>query len=64
MNKKQLVYYGLGCVSATIVFLTAVSGIAGLLVGALPEGVVTGLNILVGVLLVFFGVRLLVRKKD
>jgi len=62
MDKKQIFHYGAGCVSATVVFLTAVSGIAGLLLGALPDGVVMWMNILVGVLLIFFGVRLLFRK--
>lgn len=64
MDNKQLFIYGLGCVSATIVFLTAISGIASLLLDVLPEQVVTGLNLLVGILLIFFGVRLLIRKND
>ncbi|NCB50494.1 MAG: lysine transporter LysE [Clostridia bacterium] len=64
MAKNQLFYYGLGCVSATIIFLTAVSGIASLLLDAMPEGVVTWLNIIVGILLILFGVRMLLRKSD
>lgn len=62
LNKPQLTLFGTGCVLSTLVFLTAVD-VAGLVAGAfLPNIAVQILNIVVGCALIFFGVRLLLKK--
>lgn len=58
----QLFLFALGCVLATLLFLTFVAAMGGLLITRLPETVLIGLNIAVGLLLMFFGLRLLLRK--
>ncbi|HOO28343.1 MAG TPA: LysE family transporter [Lachnospiraceae bacterium] len=62
MNKPQLFYYGLGCVFATILFLTAVSGAGCLAHSFLSEKLMMCLHIIVGSLLIVFGLKLLTKK--
>lgn len=61
-NNKQLGLFALGCVLATIMFLTAVSILANLFSDFLPETAIQYLNIFVGVMLILFGIRLLLEK--
>ena len=63
LNKRQLVVFGAGCVLATLSFMTAVV-ILGLAVNAfLPEIIIKILNIGVGIVLGYFGIRLLLKKE-
>lgn len=57
-DRGQLSFFALGCVLATVVFLTAVAAIGGLLGGVLPNLVIVVLNAAVGLMLIYFGVRL------
>lgn len=58
----RLALFSIGCISATIVFLSGVA-IAGTYTGALlPVNVIRWLNALVGLALVVFGLRMIVRK--
>lgn len=62
-SKKQLFFFAAGCVTATVVFMSAVALLGSLLSGFLPQVVVKVLNVAVGVVLIIFGVRLLCKKE-
>lgn len=62
-DKTQLVLFAVGCVMATLIFLTAVAWFGSVLSGFLPQIAVQILNITVGVLLIVFGIKLLRKKK-
>ncbi len=62
-DRGQLSLFAAGCVLATVVFLTAVAFIGSLVGGFLPGDVMKALNALVGVVLMYFGVRLVVIRK-
>ena len=63
LSRSQLVLFGAGCVLSTLSFLTAVD-ILGLAFGTfLPELVIKVLNIVVGFVLIYFGIRLLLKKR-
>lgn len=61
-RKKQLVLFGLGCVLSTVFFLTVVAFCGSLLKGFLPQLYIQVLNAIVGIILIYFGIRLLVKK--
>lgn len=61
-NRKQLIFFAVGCVMATIVFLTAIAISGSILSDFLPQVIVKCLNVAVGVILIFFGIRLLCKK--
>ncbi len=62
LSNKQLVQFGVGCVLSTISFLTVVA-IVGNSVGAfIPTSIVSILNVVVGVIVCFFGVKMLYKK--
>ena len=58
-DRNQLFYFAVGCILATIVFLTIVAFLGSILIGFLPQVIVQILNLLVGIFLIFFGLRLL-----
>lgn len=60
--RGQLALFGAGCVLSTLVSLAAVAALGSLLTGFLPEIVMTVLNILVGAVLIGYGIRLLTKK--
>lgn len=62
LDKSRLASYGLGCLSATAVFLPAVAGLGCLAGSFLPAGITMALSGLVGLLLIVFGVRLALKK--
>ncbi len=61
--RRQLFFFAIGCVSSTALFLTAVAAAGGALSGRIPEAATQVLNIAVGAALVFFGIRLSVRRE-
>lgn len=63
-NRKQLFFFGLGCVLSTLIFLTAVALAGSLVGGVLPIPVLKALNVGVGFLLMFFGVRPILNKTE
>lgn len=67
-NKGQLTFFAAGCVIATIVFLSGVAFLGSVVRGFLPPIVIQLLNIAVGFVLIFFGLKLLAKedkiKKD
>lgn len=62
MGRRQLLGFGLGCILSTVVFLTAVAGLGTLAGTLLPPVVIAWLNGVVGVALIIFGIRLLLKK--
>ncbi|HQE66739.1 MAG TPA: LysE family transporter [Bacillota bacterium] len=61
-NKKQLFFFASGCVMSTVIFLTVVSFLGSILSGFLPQIIVQFLNAAVGIILIFFGIRLLIKR--
>lgn len=62
MSKSNMLPFGAGCVLSTLLFLTAIA-ILGSTVGIFLTSVVMfWLNIVIGCLLIFFGLRLLIKK--
>jgi len=63
-DRAQLAVFAVGCVLATAVFLSAIAGLGSFFAGRVPEAAVTALNVAVGAALIFFGVRLMVKKEQ
>lgn len=61
-NRKQLFLFAIGCVLATIIFLTAIAILGSILSSFLPQIIVKFLNVAVGIVLIYFGIRLLCKK--
>lgn len=61
-NKKQLILFGTGCALSTLIFLSLIAFLGTVFSGFLPENIIKILNIIVGVFLVIFGIRLLLKK--
>jgi threonine/homoserine/homoserine lactone efflux protein len=62
LNKKQLILFGLGCVLSTLFFLALVSLCGSALSGFLPQSIIKILNVIVGSVLICFGIRLLFKN--
>ena len=63
LKKKELVIFSIGLVSATLFFLTLIAVLGTILSGFIPESVSNILNIIVGLLIIFFGIKMLVKKE-
>lgn len=61
-NKIQLCYFGLGCVLSTVSFLTFVALLGTVISGFLSPTVMQILNICVGCIIIYFGVRLIFKR--
>ena len=61
-SKRELLLFSIGLVSSTLLFLTMVAFLGMILSSFLPSIVTKILNILVGLLIIFFGVKLLLKK--
>ena len=53
-----------GLVSATLIFLSMVTILGTILSQFIPDNISNILNVLVGILIIFFGVKMLVKKED
>ena len=64
LTKKQLIIFCMGLVSSTLLFLTSVS-IIGTIVGQfLPELITNILNVIVGLMIIYFGYQLYFKEKN
>ena len=63
LNKLQLFYFGSGCILSTLSFLSVIALLGTVVSRFLPQIIMTGLNVVVGVLLIFFGLRLVISKE-
>lgn len=62
LAKKELFFFSLGLVSATLIFLTCVALLGTILSNFILEDISNILNILVGLLIIYFGLKLLLKK--
>ncbi|HNW86545.1 MAG TPA: LysE family transporter [Candidatus Limiplasma sp.] len=63
-DRSELWMFAVGCVLSTVCFLSVVALLGGLLVNRIPGVAVQGLNAMVGLALIGFGLRLALRKPD
>ena len=63
LKKKELVIFSIGLVSATLLFLSFVALLGTVLSGFIPESISNILNIIVGLLIILFGIKMLVKKE-
>jgi threonine/homoserine/homoserine lactone efflux protein len=62
LSKNQLFFFGFGCIMSTLFFLTIVAFCGSILSGFLPQIIIKILNVMVGAILIFFGIKLLLKK--
>lgn len=62
MDKYQIIQFGLGCVVATFIFLSGIALIGSIVSAFLPQIVLAILNIMVGLILIGFGIKLALVK--
>jgi len=62
LTKKQLTFFGAGCVLSTLVFLSAVALLGCTVSGFLPNFIINVLNAVVGLLLILFGISIFLKK--
>lgn len=62
-GKAELFYFSMGCVLATVLFLTSVSLLASVFGRFLPSKAIQILNVFVGGVLIVFGAQLLYKKR-
>jgi threonine/homoserine/homoserine lactone efflux protein len=61
-GEKDLKAFALGCVGSTLAFLTAVSAAGALLGKYIPDIAIRSTNGIIGLVLLYFGIRLMIRK--
>ena len=57
-KNKDLYYFALGCLSSTLIFLTSLSFIGSTFHYILPAMMITGLNVIAGITMIYFGIRI------
>ena len=62
LKNKQLVIFSCGLVSATLIFLSCVAVLGTILSAFIPDNISDVLNVFVGALIIFFGIKLLMKK--
>ena len=62
-NKKELFIFSIGLVSATLLFLTIVATLGMVLSNFIPDIISKILNVIVGLIIITFGIKLVVKKK-
>ena len=63
LNKKELTVFSVGLVSSTLIFLTFVAVLGTMISSFIPENISRIMNIMVGVLIIFFGIKMLFKKE-
>ncbi len=62
-TKNELTVFSVGLVSSTLIFLTFVAVLGTMLSSFIPENISSIMNIVVGILIIFFGIKMLVKKE-
>lgn len=62
-SKKELVIFSVGLVSATLIFLSLVAILGTMIGNFIPSNIINILNIIVGIVIIGFGVRVLLKKQ-
>ncbi len=63
-NRVQLGYFGFGCVLSTVVFLSMIAFLGTIISSFLSPIIMNILNIAVGSVIIYFGLRLMLRRTD
>lgn len=64
LNKKELAVFSTGLVSSTLIFLTFVAVLGTMLSSFMSENISRIMNIIVGILIIFFGIKMLLKKEE
>ena len=64
LKKKELIIFSIGLVSSTLSFLTLVAILGTMLSNFIPDNISSILNVIVGILIIFFGIKMLVKKEN
>ena len=64
LKEQQLFLFGLGCIASTLLFLTGIAVCGSILKGFLPPIIIQSLNLMVGIILIYFGLKLLGKKEQ
>jgi threonine/homoserine/homoserine lactone efflux protein len=64
MDKNQIYLFGFGALLSTVVFLSLIDVVGSFVKTFLSYSVIQILNLMVGVLFIYFSVRMLIRRKD
>jgi len=64
MNKRDIFIFSIGCVCATLIFLSIVAILGMIISSFIPDMFSKILNVIVGLILIFFAVKLLVKKDE
>ena len=62
LKNRELIIFSFGLVCATLTFLSCVAGLGTVLSSFISEGISDILNVFVGLLIIFFGIKLLIKK--
>ena len=62
LKKKELFIFSTGLVSSTLFFLTLIALLGTVLASFIPETISNILNVIVGILIIFFGIKMLIKK--
>lgn len=62
LTKKQLFLFGIGCVLSTLFFLTGIAALGNIISGFLPAIIISLLNGAVGLIIMFFGIKMSLRQ--
>jgi threonine/homoserine/homoserine lactone efflux protein len=62
-NKRQILLFGTGCVMSTLFFLSFVSALGSIANTFLSQKMITGMNFIVGVVIIGFGIKILLKKR-
>lgn len=63
LQSRALTLFSAGAVSATLLFLTAVAGLGTVLRSFIPPALSAALNVIVGLLIAGFGVKMMLKRK-
>lgn len=61
-SKNQLFFFAIGCVMSTILFLSFVSFLGSVVGSFLPEMIISLLNVVIGLFLIFYAVHKLIKQ--
>lgn len=64
LDKKSLYLFGLGAVFSTIIFLSFAAAVGNVISCFMPPMIINILNIFVGLIFIYFAIRLLINKKE
>ncbi len=64
LGRNELIIFSIGLVSATLFFLSLVAILGTILSNFIPDNISNILNIAVGILIIVFGIKLLIKKES